>query len=301
MEHLGLERDYEYFKALWEYKKSPDFKHTPAIWDSRAEDWEKELAQDGPFRRSLLERIGQVSDYLRTKGLLGAGSEVLDIGCGPGWFVTDFAATAGHATGIDLSPRMIEVGKNHAADCGRDNVSFLAGDFAALDIQKLAWEAKFDLVFTSITPAIGTMETLEKAMKISRGYCFNSCFVRWEDELEKRIGREVFGIEDNPSPESHGQSFYALFNLLWLMGYLPETSFHLQEQSEYVDANEDLARYYAKCFTSDMMTDEATTGRVYEYLQTHAEPDGTILRAYKRWYGWTLWDVRTRMEQGYKK
>lgn len=297
MNELDLQQDYSYFKSLWEEKKQADFKHTAAVWDSRADDWEKELAQDGSFRRSLQERVGNVAAYLRSKGLLTAGSEVLDIGCGPGRFAAEFARTAGHVTGIDLSPRMLEMGAAYAAAGGLYNISFMVGDFSELDPDALGWNRKFDLVFTSITPAIGTVTTLKKAMEISRGYCFNSSFIRWEDELEKQIARDVFAVEYNPSPDSHGKGFYALFNLLWLMGFFPETSYHLQEQSEDVVVSKELAVYYAKCFSPDMLADEKNIRRVYHYLQAHAKPDGTILRQYQRWYGWILWDVRTYMKR----
>jgi len=296
-EGLDLTRDFNYFQSIWEAKKNGEFKHTAKVWDSRADDWEKELAKDGSFRKSLDERVKKVTEYLQAHQLLQAGSEVLDIGCGLGRFVAEFAKTCGHVTGIDLSGRMLEVGADYARECGLHNVTFLAGDFGEFDLAELGWEGKFDLVFTSITPAVGTVETLAKAMKISRGYCFNSCFICWEDELEKQIAGEVFHREYAPSLNSHGRGFYSLFNLLWLMGYFPETSYHLQEQLEYVDADEDLARYYAKCFSNDMLADEENIRCVHEYLKEHAGADGTILRQYKRWYGWILWDVRTRLDR----
>lgn len=298
MDRSDWQKDYEHFQELWEYRRESGFKHTAEVWDSRADDWEKELAQDGPFRRSLNERVDKVAEYLRGKGLLGPGTQVLDIGCGAGRFVAEFARTAGHVTGIDLSPRMLEVGADYAAACGLSNVSYRSGDFADFEIGELGWEKKFDLVFTSITPAIGTMAALEKAMAISCGYCFNSSFVRWEDELEIEIGEAAFGIRQTPAPDSYRHVFYSLFNLLWLKGYFPETGYHLQEQAEQAEVNEDLARYYAKCFSTDMMAGKEETRRVLEYLQEHAGPDGTILRPYKRWYGWILWDVRNRVERG---
>lgn len=296
MAEQNFKPDLDYYKALWEFRENAGFQHTTEVWDSRADDWEIELSRDSEFKRSLTRRVENVSAFLRGHGLLQAGSEVLDIGCGPGRFVADFARTAGYVTGMDLSPRMIEVGINHCQDCSLDNVSFLAGDFTQLDIKSLGWEDKFDLVFTSITPAIGTMEMLQKAMSICRGYCFNSTFIRWEDELEKQLAKDLYASEYRPSPKLHGRSFYALFNLLLLSGYLPETSYQLQEQSEYVELNEDLARYYAKCFSADMLATDAQTRRIHEYLQKYVNDKGEILRSYKRWYGWILWDVRNRQE-----
>lgn len=287
-------QDYDYFRALWGGKKSDSVRHTPEIWDSRADDWGKELAQSGPFRRSVGERVEKAAEFLRGHGLLGPGSEVVDIGCGPGRFVAEFARTAGHVTGVDLSPRMLELGVAHAAECGLSNTSFVSGDFKEFDIAALGWEEKFDLVFTSITPAIGTVESLEKAMAICRGHCFNSCFIHWEDDLERRISEEVFQREYKPSPHTHGQWFYALFNLLWLQGYFPETHYHRQSLSDREPAGEDLARYYAKSFSGNMTADEQDVRRIHRFLQQQADRDGNVLRESERRYGWILWDVRTR-------
>lgn len=291
MENLNWNQDYEHFCSIWE-QKSSGMKHTPQVWDGRAMDWGRELETDGPFRRSLEERVGESAAYLRQHGLLGAGSQVVDIGCGPGRFAAEFAKTAGHVTGIDLSGKMLELGEQYTKECGLDNVSFLSADFNALDIRELGWEKKFDLVFTSITPAIGTMESLEKAMQICRGCCFNSSFVRWVDELEDQIGRALYGRETGSSLNSHGKWFYALFNLLWLQGYFPETRYYCQKQEEYIQADEKLASYYAKCFAPDMLSSQEEIRRVFRYLKEHSNSEGKILQKYERWYGWILWDVR---------
>lgn len=293
MEMMHLEQDYEYFRSIWEYKK-PGIKHTSKCWDARAEDWGGELKEEGDFSQSLRERVREAADYLRAQGALAPGGQVIDIGCGPGRFVTEFARTAAHVTGVDISEKMLKLGGDYALKCGQDNVDFLKADFGDLDIEALGWEKRFDLVFTSITPAIGTMEDLEKIMRISRAYCFNSCFVRWEDELEDQIGRDVFGRQESSGTNSHGHWFYSLFNLLWLMGYLPVTRYHMQEQEECAQADRGLASYYAKCFSEDMLSSEEDIQRIWAYLKQQADPQGKILRRYKRWYGWILWDVRTR-------
>lgn len=296
MDVLELERDYEYFKRIWEHRDPNRNKHAVEAWDARAEDWGKELEKSCSFCKSVHERVEKAAGYLRAHGLLSQGSEVADIGCGPGRFVAEFAKTAGHVTGVDLSPKMLELGAAYAKTQGLDNVTFRQEDLNTFSVDNAGWAGKFDLVFTSITPAVSTMENLEKIMKISRGYCFNSCFVRWNDELEQQVGRDVFGAGDATPRNNHGHWFYSLFNLLWLQGYYPETAYHRQDQEDYVEADEDLARYYAKCF-GGMNPDEDCIRRVYSYLKGHALPDGTIMRKYERWYGWILWDVRERTDR----
>jgi SAM-dependent methyltransferase len=70
-----------------------------------------------------------------------AGEEFLDVGCGAG-NVAELAARAGaHVTGIDLSPRLIDVAKGRAA-AGGFHIHYSVGDAENLDVP----DASFDVV-----------------------------------------------------------------------------------------------------------------------------------------------------------
>ena len=74
----------------------------------------------------------------------GAGPEdaSLDVACGPGLVVSAFARVVRHATGIDLTPAMIERGRELAAQRGLVNVSWRVGD-----VVPLPWpDASFSIV-----------------------------------------------------------------------------------------------------------------------------------------------------------
>src|SRR5437763_15475087 len=69
------------------------------------------------------------------------GEELLDVGCGAG-NVAELAAGAGaHVTGIDLSPRLIDVAKERA-DAGGFHIHYSVGDAEKLDVP----DASFDVV-----------------------------------------------------------------------------------------------------------------------------------------------------------
>src|SRR5438477_8026921 len=57
---------------------------------------------------------------------------VLDVACGPGLVVCAFAAVVRHATGIDVTPAMIERGRALAAEKGLANVAWQVGDVLPL-------------------------------------------------------------------------------------------------------------------------------------------------------------------------
>lgn len=64
----------------------------------------------------------------------GAGPDdtVLDVACGPGLVVTAFARVVRHATGIDITPAMLERARELAAELGLTNVRWDHGDVTRL-------------------------------------------------------------------------------------------------------------------------------------------------------------------------
>jgi ubiquinone/menaquinone biosynthesis C-methylase UbiE len=73
-----------------------------------------------------------------------SGDTWLDVGCGAG-HVAELAAGAGaRVTGIDLSPRLIEVAKARA-EAGGYEIDYRVGDAEALDVE----DASFDFVSSS--------------------------------------------------------------------------------------------------------------------------------------------------------
>jgi SAM-dependent methyltransferase len=74
----------------------------------------------------------------------GAGPEdtVLDVACGPGLVVCAFAPVVAHATGIDVTPAMLDRARAVAAERGATNVTWRLGD-----VVPLPWpDASFSIV-----------------------------------------------------------------------------------------------------------------------------------------------------------
>jgi SAM-dependent methyltransferase len=61
-----------------------------------------------------------------------AADTVLDVACGPGLVVAAFAGTCRHATGIDLTPAMIEKAREHAVALALTNVDWHVGNVLPL-------------------------------------------------------------------------------------------------------------------------------------------------------------------------
>jgi len=88
-----------------------------------------------------LESIYQARDMVRRRQLaresLGAapGEQIIDVGCGPGFFVAELleqVGAGGRVVGIDSSPAMLPVAAGRCA--GRRNAGLLAADVTSLPV-----------------------------------------------------------------------------------------------------------------------------------------------------------------------
>ena len=73
-----------------------------------------------------------------------AGLEVLDVGCGQGIDLCEFALAGAHVTGLDLTPRHIELAREHAAQAEVE-VTALEGDAEQMPFA----EESFDRVISN--------------------------------------------------------------------------------------------------------------------------------------------------------
>jgi SAM-dependent methyltransferase len=77
---------------------------------------------------------------IRTFGI-GPTDTVLDVACGPGLITTKVAEVAGHVTGIDITPAMIEQAKARQAKLNQQNLSWQIGNASPLPFEDGAFSA----------------------------------------------------------------------------------------------------------------------------------------------------------------
>lgn len=274
----------EYFTELWGRRSTGPVNHSPEIWDMRAERWIANMNTE-PGKSARSARIVETAEYLRSRDLLGPEDSVVDVGCGPGLFVLEFAKTVRHAVGIDYSGCFVEYGKELAAAASIANVEFRQRDFLALDVEQEGLAGVYDLVFTSLTPAATGNGCLEKLMSMSRGWCCNMTIVHASDSLAEQVMRDVFGEELRTRWD--GRGFYTLLNLLWLQGYYPETTYYDDVRDEIVVPDrrwaKKIAAYCGKRAEEDI-------DRVGNYLRKLGE----IPRHSTSRYGSILWNVNRK-------
>ena len=88
--------------------------------------------QATPFANSAAMRDEEALRLLVEFSGAAATDTVLDVACGPGLVVAAFAKVCRHATGIDLTPAMIEKAREHAAALSLANVDWHVGNVLPL-------------------------------------------------------------------------------------------------------------------------------------------------------------------------
>jgi ubiquinone/menaquinone biosynthesis C-methylase UbiE len=88
--------------------------------------------QATPFANSAAMRDEDALRLLVEFSGAGGADTVLDVACGPGLVVAAFAKVCRHATGIDLTPAMIEKAREHAAALSLTNVDWRVGNVLPL-------------------------------------------------------------------------------------------------------------------------------------------------------------------------
>lgn len=288
---LSNAKDLEYFISLQESKlvAAPDY--SAEKWNRRAELWNKERVSS----RKRDERVVSTVAYLEQKGLLQSQYDVADIGCGPGRFAASFAKRVHRVVGLDISEKMVAHGMEHIRNEGVTNAVLRTCDFQTLDIEKEGYKEAFDVVFSSMTPAIHGMNGLLKSMEMSRGWCLHITHLSGRNLLREQIMQEVFGKKIQQ--QWTGRWFYSLFNILFLLGYHPETSYENQHQQIWTSPDEE----YAEFMMEHMLPPEEVTkenfDKILKWLLAHRNEEGLILEITDASFGRILWDVRSRTER----
>jgi ubiquinone/menaquinone biosynthesis C-methylase UbiE len=88
--------------------------------------------QAAPFASAAPIRNEEALNQIVHAAGAGAEDTVLDVACGPGLLVCAFARVVRHATGIDLTPAMLEQARKIQQEQRLDNVSWQQGDVTSL-------------------------------------------------------------------------------------------------------------------------------------------------------------------------
>ena len=138
---------------------------------------------------------------------------------------------------------------------------------------------------------IGTIG-LMKSIEMSRAWCCNTTHLERRNLLREQIMQDVFGRQ--LTPQWNGRWFFSLFNILFLLGYDPETSYEKSHRETWVTPDEQ----YIDFLMEHMLPSEEHTlenvHKITDWVHTHLNEDGQIKEVTHSAYGRILWDVRNK-------
>ena len=189
------------------------------MWDNKSQDfYERTEKKQKQFANGFVFRL------IKDRQLLKADTRILDIGCGTGRHLLEFAAYTPHLTGIDISSKMLAYAQEKLQHIPQ--AKLIHGNW----METFNTENEFDFVFACMTPAIASIEHIQRMNMISKKYCMLERTVYEKDsvqeEIEQLLGRKLFRL-----PHNDKNYVYGVWNILWLMGYCPEVVFDKQVRS----------------------------------------------------------------------
>lgn len=189
------------FEHLIENKSANE--NAKEFWNKKADQFTKRV-QNPAYRHDEF-----IFSNIDTLNLMDSSDSVVDIGCGPGRHAADFRKRGASYLGIDISDKMIEHARKIAQDHNLD-LTFSAEN----------WEEnqnQFDIVFSSMCPAVHSEKTLKKFIALSKKYCILHRFLQETDNLSTLL--EIPHI--NPA-HNNPNYVYGIINMVWQLGYYPQ-------------------------------------------------------------------------------
>lgn len=179
------------------------------------EYWNK---KSGIFFKNLKDNVDNESDVilqiLKEKKLIGKLT-VLDLGCGFGRHLKFFQEISEECTGIDISEEMLKLAKKYLPY--KTLTKFYCIDWDKEDFS-LTNKRKYSLVFSAMCQALNTEENIQKFIDCSNNYCMIERFLNEENPLT-----EILPDIDKEKPNNDWEYSRDLVNLLWNLGYYPES------------------------------------------------------------------------------
>lgn len=246
-----------YEKMLHSVQK--DDETIEAFWDARA----KQFNMMQQNEKSNI--VDQVIEVISKKKIL-LDAKVLDVGGGSGRYAIPFASRTEMVTVTDLSSNMLKLAEKNAEKAGLKNMQFKKMEWSNADIKSLGWEKKYDLVFSSMCPAVHSIEGLDNMCLASKGFCVLNQFITDTDSVSEYLS-EALQIPKGNNPHNDRNSVQGFFNLLWMEGYEPEISYLRTKEEAEIGVLEAVS-YYA--------------GRYEKALKKHNTDIETLLQPLKR-------------------
>lgn len=192
-------------------------------WNKRAAEFQsKYLEGENEYNKKLL-------GFWVENGMLKEGMRILDIGCGVGRYGVMLGNFGYEVSLTDISDEMLRYAAENM-ERARPVLPFHTChcDFADITGEEEFFKKGFDFSLASMSPAISDYESVKKMSGMTRGYCFVTRFIRWDQPLKEEIIARL-GLKPFEGGGRHGGKLEDVTGAVEKLGY--------ELKLEYADYN----------------------------------------------------------------
>jgi SAM-dependent methyltransferase len=234
-------QDTAFWESSWEQARRDSFlmntqKISPERWhefyDSIGDIYHHTWGE--PWR--LGEEAGRI---FFSEGLIRPGSEVLDLGCGPGTLSIPLAEKGVRVTGMDYSENMLTSLQKEAAHRGLENIRTVRASFGEYQT-----DLRYDLVAAACFPPVLEPSGIKKIEEWSKGFC---AVIFGSGEKDQPIRKSLWSPIMKAAPPSG--KFYLIHLMGWLLagGRQPNLK-HISWTYRFSRPFEEVLRFYKNYF-----------------------------------------------------
>ena len=254
-------------------------------WDRAAPDYQAVCRLGiNDYNEALLR-------FWEERGMLRPGARVLDIGCGVGKYGTYLAERGCAVTLTDISGEMLRrAGENMARF--ETPWTLYEADFDRVTGREPVFAGGFELVISTMSPAIHDLESVRKMSALSRGWCFLTRFHDWAQPTRDALMRAM-GMTPRARHEDLPGDCASITAAVREAGFQPEIC--------YVNYNwadertpEEMADYLCRNYFDALPEQERLRGEALRAARALCPPGGTLRDEVRTRVAWIFW---TTMEE----
>lgn len=259
---------------------------------NEAEKWDRvaENYQD-VFLLGLNEYNSSLLCFWKENGMLPPGARVLDIGCGVGKYGTYLAELGCDVTLTDISAEMLRRAEENMAKYQTPWAVYRC-DFSEATGEEPVFADGFDLVISTMSPAVHDAATVRKMSEMSRGWCFLARFRDWEQPLRDRI-MQTLGVEPLRDLSDLEGDVSSMIRAVGEAGYTP-----LVRTVDYCWADrrtpERMADYLRRRYFEDEAEADRLRDAAVEIARSLSDPDGCVEDAVNTRVAWIYWKTEEK-------
>lgn len=238
-----------------------------------------EPMRDSPF--SLEHSTDSFPAYLIREKLVRPEDSVLDIGAGMGGDTLCFAAHCRSVAALEISGACLDVLRRRADSLALSNIEIVQKPWEEFIPQK-----QFDVSFSSMCPAICSVEELRRMERMTKRLCCLTAVMRGSYDKHRKAMMSELGIQPKGGMTTELIHYY---NALYLMGRQPNVLCRTVH-SEYSIPVERVLEQYPIYFKIFGVEEDRSIPFLKDYFARYAE-NGLLQEESSIHFAWLWWEV----------